>query len=165
MFLPLKGWFTPVQDRACYSLWETIKSQKHSLLCWEQLTPLCDQQIRVLCAFSTTTLFFLQSSNISTRGGEGGGKARSSDGEIFLQFLLFPHVLVHSTYPKITKTSTTVQGLWNSRILPGSLLYLLIFFLPSKSSIYKIFSRNMKGRDLKMKNKAEKFTRTPNPHL
>lgn len=32
VFLFLKCWFTLVQDRACYSLWRTIKSQKHSLL-------------------------------------------------------------------------------------------------------------------------------------
>lgn len=165
--LLLKGWFTPVQDRACYSLWRTIKSQKHSLLCWEQLTPLCDQQICVLCTFPTTPLFFpavIQYKHKEWREKKKK-KEKSSDGDIFPQFLFFLHILVYTTYPKITRQDinhNTIQGLWNSRTLIGSHIP-FDFFLPSKISIYRIFSRNMKGWDFKMENKAENpFTRIPN---
>lgn len=110
--------------------------------------------------------FFLQSSNISTRSGEKKKKKeKSSDGDIFPQFLFFLHILVYTTYPKITRQDinhNTIQGLWNSRTLIGSHIP-FDFFLPSKISIYRIFSRNMKGWDFKMENKAENpFTRIPN---
>jgi len=100
VFLSLKRWFTPVQDRACYSLWRTIKSQKHSLLTGNNWHHYATNK-SLPHARSPPPPFSSCSHPIQAHGmGWGWG---SSDCEICLQLLFFPHILGYSTHPKITR--------------------------------------------------------------